>query len=297
MSEANDKVNEYLKKVARTIDSVRYGNLSARLEDVESPYPAYKDVTDSINRMIETLGDREKMIAEYQSELVRQIDNEREIKKLKEDFVAALTHDLKVPIIAQANVVDFLLDGKFGELNEKQRTALKNMQASNKELIGLVQMLLETYKVQEQGIKLSKEKIDLNKFIEKIVDEMQPAGVNIKFVPDKNVTVANADPVQLERAIKNILSNAILHSGSKNIDVKTAKKGKFITISIIDYGQGISPSDIKKVFDKYYCAKKTGTGLGLYLAQQIARAHEGEITVESKKNVRTEFCIKLPGKS
>lgn len=393
------KINDYLGTVTNTVNSVRYGNLTTKIEKVE--HPTYQNVTDSINRMVETLNDREKMIIEYQAELMRQnkllesvinslsdgilivnehndilratpkvttwfgvkgkniigkniyefiqiaddinieklngndvfikhtptnnfiitsqklttddkknryvllikdVTNQREIETLKEDFVATLTHDLKVPIVAEANIVEFLLDGKFGEINEKQKVALLNMQSSNKELIDLVQILLETYKIKEKGIKLLKENIVLNPFIQEIIDEMQPiAGkskIKINFMPERNLVV-NADTIQLTRVIKNLISNAISHSNTKeNIDVKTGELPGFITISIIDYGQGISKDEIKMIFNKYYSAakkfRKIGTGLGLYLSQQIAISHGGEITVESEENVRTEFCIKLP---
>ena len=219
------KINDYLGTVTNTVNSVRYGNLTTKIEKLE--HPTYQNVTDSINRMVETLNDREKMIIEYQAELMRQnrllesvinslsdgiliinehndilratpkvstwfgvkgkhivgknifefieiadglsidklngddvfikhtptnnfiissqklktddkknrfvllikdVTNEREIETLKEDFVATLTHDLKVPIVAEANIVEFLLEGKFGEIPEKQKVALQNMQ-------------------------------------------------------------------------------------------------------------------------------------------------------------------------
>ena len=393
------KINDYLGTVTNTVNSVRYGNLTTKIEKLE--HPTYQNVTDSINRMVETLNDREKMIIEYQAELMRQnrllesvinslsdgiliinehndilratpkvstwfgvkgknivgknifefielaedlsieklngndvfikhtptnnfiissqrlktddkkhrfvllikdVTNEREIETLKEDFVATLTHDLKVPIVAEANIVEFLLEGKFGEITEKQKVALQNMQVSNKELIDLVQILLETYKIKEQGIKLLKETIVLNPFIEGIVAEMQPiankSGITINFKPERALTV-NADPIQLNRVIKNLISNAISHSNTKEcIDVKTGELKGYISISVIDYGQGISQKEIKMIFNKYYSAakkfRKIGTGLGLYLSQQIALSHGGEITVESEENVRTEFCVKLP---
>ncbi len=393
------KINDYLGTVTNTVNSVRYGNLTTKIEKLE--HPTYQNVTDSINRMVETLNDREKMIIEYQAELMRQnrllesvinslsdgiliinehndilratpkvstwfgvkgkhivgknifefieiadglsidklngddvfikhtptnnfiissqklktddkknrfvllikdVTNEREIETLKEDFVATLTHDLKVPIVAEANIVEFLLEGKFGEITEKQKVALQNMQVSNKELIDLVQILLETYKIKEHGIKLLKETIVLNPFIEGIVAEMQPiankSGITINFNPERALTV-NADPIQLNRVIKNLISNAISHSNTKEcIDVKTGEQKGFITISVVDYGQGISQEEIKMIFNKYYSAakkfRKIGTGLGLYLSQQIALSHGGEITVDSEENVRTEFCVKLP---
>lgn len=395
------KINDYLGKVTTTVDSIRYGNLSTKIEKVE--HPTYQNVTDSINRMVETLNDREKMIIEYQSELMRQnkllesvinslsdgiliinekfeilratpkilnwfgikgkdilgknvfefiqpvreesfevselknteifikhtptnnfiinsepltslekkryvliikdITTEKEIETLKEDFVATLTHDLKVPIVAAANIIDLFLAQKFGEISEKQKFALNSMKTSNQSLLELVQILLETYKLREQGIKLVKSDIEINPYIEEIIEEMKPIAkdnkIDVNYIPSENVNLINADAVQLRRVIKNLISNAIDHSNTKkSIEVKTGTYNGGITISVIDYGQGISKDEIKMIFNKYYSAakklRKVGTGLGLYLSQQIAVAHGGEIIVTSEENVRTEFCVKIP---
>lgn len=393
------KINDYLGTVTNTVNSIRYGDLSTKIEELS--HPTYQNVTESINRMVETLNDREKMIVEYQTELMRQnkllesvinslsdgiliindqyqilratpqistwfgvkganligknieefikfqgqvnldkmtckdvfikhtptnnfivssikltiednkkryvliikdVTTEREIETLKEDFVATLTHDLKVPIVAEANILEFLLNGKFGEINDKQAFALKNMQSSNKELLNLVQIVLETYKIKDGRIKLIKENIKLNEFITQIIEDMSPivadAGLKLNFNLGRNIKVT-ADPLQLERVVKNLINNAVYHSNTKkNIDIKIGEIPGFITISVIDYGQGIKESEIKLIFNKYYSAskkfRKIGTGLGLYLSQQIITSHGGEIIVSSEENVRTEFCIKLP---
>ena len=400
MNKRWSKINDYLGTVTNTVNSIRYGDLTTKIEKLE--HPTYQNVTDSINRMVETLNDREKMIVEYQGELMRQnkllesvinslsdgiliinehmvilratpkvtdwfgvkgttivgkeiseflkfeddninlnrmnakdvyikhtptrnfiissikltiddnkkryiliikdVTNEREIETLKEDFVATLTHDLKVPIVAESNILDFLLNGKFGEINEKQAVALKNMQISNKELLNLVQIVLETYKIKDSGIKLKRENILLNGFLERIVEETNPfaedAGLKVKFEKGRNIKVT-ADSMQLERVIKNLINNAIYHSNSKkDIIIKVGEVPGFITISVIDFGQGIPEKEIGLIFNKYYSAskkfRKIGTGLGLYLSQQIILAHGGEITVKSEENVETEFCVKLP---
>ena len=394
------KINDYLGKVTTTVDSVRYGDLTTKINKFD--HPTYQNVTDSINRMVETLNDREKMIAEYQSELMNQnrllesvinslsdgiliindkfeilratpkilewfglkkgkniigknvfeyiqlsddnvktdklenvevfikhtpssnfiinsqplkhidkkryvliikdVTSEREIETLKTDFVATLTHDLKVPIVAASNMIDLFLAKKFGDISEKQEYALSNMKSSNQELLELVQILLETYKISDKGIELYKEKIDLCPFLRAVISEMQPiandAGINILLKADKNIQVV-ADSVQLQRVIKNLLNNAIDHSHTKkDIEVILGESSGFVTISVVDFGQGISKDEIKMIFNKYYSAakklRKVGTGLGLYLSQEIVHAHGGEITVVSEENVRTEFCVKLP---
>ena len=395
------KINDYLGKVTTTVDSIRYGDLSKK---INTDHPTYQNVTHSINRMVETLNDRERMIAEYQSELMNQnrllesvinslsdgiliindkfeilratpkilkwfgikkghdiigksifdyiqlsddsikpdnFDNnevfikhtptnnflvssqplmhiekkryviiikdvtvEKEIETLKTDFAATLTHDLKVPIIAAANMIDLFLNEKFGKISEKQQFALKNMKSSNNELLELVQVLLETYKIDDKGgIELYKENIDLNSFVDGVVEDMIPLtkdlNIKLNFISSDSDIKIKGDKMQLQRVIKNLVSNAINHSNThKDIEVKIGEEKGFATISVIDYGQGIAKDEINMIFNKYYSAakklRKVGTGLGLYLSQQITQAHGGEITVESEENVRTEFCVKLP---
>lgn len=395
------KINDYLGVVTNTVNSVRYGNLSTKIENMD--LPTYKNLSESINRMVETLNDREKMIIEYQGELTRQnkfleavinslsdgiliidedykilritpqitnwfnedgnklmnkgvfdyiqpknnasiekfnndeifiknnpsasfeatsmklslddkkkrfvviikdITNQKELEILREDFVATLTHDLKVPIVAEANILDFLISGKFGEISEKQNEAISNMKSCNDELLELVQILLETYKIKETGVDLDKENLNLIPFITAVIEDMEPIAEksNLKINFDTgafdNLEV-NADSMHLKRVIKNLLQNAISHSESdSDIDVKLARIPNFTTICIVDHGKGIAQENIDKVFNKYYSTakkfRKIGTGLGLYLSQQIIKSHGGEIVVTSQENVSTEFCIKLP---
>ena len=234
--------------------------------------------------------------------LVKNVTDQRELETLKEDFVATLTHDLKVPIIAETNMIELFLNGNFGETTEKQKLALKNMQSSNKELLDLVQIVLETYKFKDAKIRLFKENIMLKHFIYEIIDEMKPIAEKtkneLKLLLTHDVMVY-ADRMQLKRVIKNLIQNAISYGlPNSPIEITIGEIPKFVIITVKDYGAGISKKDINKIFNKYYSAskkfRKIGTGLGLYLAQQIVKSHGGEFTVESEEGKYTEFTIKLP---
>lgn len=234
--------------------------------------------------------------------IIKNVTNQKEIEHLKDDFVSTLTHDLKVPIIAEANILEFLVEEKFGSLSEKQKEAIKNIQNSNKELIELVQILLETYKMKDSGEVMYFESFAINPFINDIVKEMTPIAdknnLKIKYKEYENIEIT-ADKIQLKRVIKNLINNALQHSESKkNIDITVLKTQTEVTISVIDYGKGIPQKDLNLVFQKYYSTakkfRKIGTGLGLYLAQQIVKSHGGEITVKSADGEGTTFCIHLP---
>lgn len=237
--------------------------------------------------------------------IVKNVTDQRELENLKEDFVATLTHDLKVPIIAETNMLELFLNENFGKVSEKQEIALKNMQASNRELLDLVQIVLETYKFRSQSIRLSRENIMLKSFIEEIITEMRPIADKTKndllFNLPRDIRVF-ADRLQLKRVLKNLVQNAISYGEPNSpIDISIGEIPKYIVIKVKDYGKGISQADINKIFNKYYSAakkfRKIGTGLGLYLSFQIIKAHGGELNVESIEGKYTEFCIKLPASS
>ena len=391
------KITDYLGDMDAIANSVRYGNLSVRAESYS--YKETGKLTDSINRMIETLNDREKMITEYQSELTkknnflgtlldslsdgilvcdekmvildananikkwlntkkieklkledfiivpedkdieeldndevflkgikdefykastRKLDtkehngkymivisnytNQKEIESLKEDFVATLTHDLKVPIIAESNMLEFFLKGKFGELDEKQIEALNTMKSSNNELLELVQTVLDTYKVKEGEIDLTIEKISVKNLLEDIADELNSIAQksnNRLVVNVKTDFEINIDYLQFKRVMKNLVNNAILYGKpDTNIDITAKQKGEYAYLSVKDYGKGIAKEDIDKIFNKYFSAhkkfRKIGTGLGLYLSQKLVKAHNGTLDVTSKEGEWSEFVIKLP---
>ena len=269
-----------------------------KLENTEVYIKSYSDDAFEATTMKLQLEDKKKRFIV----ILKNVTNQKELEHLKEDFVATLTHDLKVPIIAESNILEFLLDEKFGSITDKQKEAIINMQTSNNELIELVQVLLETYKIKDNGAVLYLETFEINPFIREIVNEMnaiaEKSNLKIKYKEYENITIT-ADKMQLKRVIKNLIQNAILHSDtSKNIDIKVVKTTTDVNISVIDHGKGISKKDIEMVFKKYYSTakkfRKIGTGLGLYLAQQIAKSHGGEITVNSVEGQGTEFCIRIP---
>ena len=387
---------EALKVLTNTVNSIRYGNLSTKIENI--PNIEFKNISESINRLIDTLNDREKMIVEYQTEqkrqneflekimnslsegiivvdsdqkilqitskisvwfaeknksilnkklsdfmiikndfknlsedeviiksspfvfvasstevmskdkkryvlTIRNITNQVELEKIKEDFVATLTHDLKVPIIAEANMLELLIEGNFGKLNENQLKVLNSMKKSNQELLDLVQTLLLSYKIENSEMFFDMQEFDLHTLFLEISDE-----ISVSFENNANIILLSntktklfADRLQIKRVFKNIIENALIHGNtSKPVNIKYNKRNGIVKVCITDFGKGIPAEDISKLFDKFFSTakkfRKAGTGLGLYLSKQIVEAHGGKISVKSIENKETEFCIELPAK-
>ena len=307
LKESFQEKKKFLKNITKTINSVRYGNLHERVNEEDCTF--LPNFAKSINSMISSFADREDMIKEYQSELNKKIDVLQEVEQLKEDFVATLTHDLKVPIMAEKNMLTFLLDNRFGELNEKQKEAISHLRNSNKELVELVEIILETYKLNETKIELVKEPVCVNDFLQDTIEEMKPIlesdSIDVGFFTEYNDCV-KIDKFYVKRALKNLLLNAISFSEPHSkIDTAVCCDEKNVYIKITNYGKSIKKEELKHVFDKYYTTakkfRKVGTGLGLYLSNKIVKAHKGKIMVEtsethnvSEQDLWTTFAIILP---
>ena len=251
------------------------------------------------------------MIKEYQATLSKKnlsleeiIKKEKQLQLFKEEFAATLTHDMKVPVIAELNSLNYLLEGRFGALNNKQLEILKLMKASNQELKELIENMLETYRLEQKKIKLDKSKNYLNPFINSIVEEMGQIAIESehKISVDLSQTEnfeLEFDVFQLKRVIKNLIQNALSFSpNSSEIIIQSELYNEKIKLLFTNKGSGISADDLDLIFQKYYCGhskfRKAGTGLGLYLSQQIVLAHNGKIEVDSSKEEETTFILTLP---
>lgn len=292
------------KTLIRTLEGVRYGKLNLRAE------LANKKLEWSVNRLIETLEDREIMINEYQKNLSeknvsleKMIFNEKESQKFKEDFIATLTHDMKTPVIAELNAIEILLSSRFGELNDKQVETLKLMKNSNEELIELAEILLDTYKLQQNQLVLTKNVVNLSDFIDDIVLNMSPIAaashIELAFSPQDKEFEMSFDKFQMKRVLKNLILNAVSYcTANSKVEISFLKNDENVIISVTNEGKGISKEDIQLIFAKFYTSvnkyRKIGTGLGLYLANQIVVAHKGKIDVESVENGKTTFNVVLP---
>lgn len=304
-----NKYNKLLSDVSKiylAVKRVRYGDINLRLRNLYN-----QELESLINRLFETIYDREMMIKEYQSTLSKKnlsleeiIKQEKQLQLFKEEFAATLTHDMKVPVIAELNSLNYLIDGRFGMLNDKQLEILRLMKASNQELKELIENMLETYRLEQKKIKLEKSKNYLNPFINSIVDEMGQIAIESehKISVDLSQTEnfeLEFDVFQLKRVIKNLIQNALSFSpNSSEIIIRSELYNEKIKLLFTNKGSGISAEDLDLIFQKYYCGhskfRKAGTGLGLYLSQQIVLAHNGKIEVDSSKEEETTFILTLP---
>ena len=298
LSHSIDRIETQILKLLRQL---RYGQLNVNLETFRN-----EKIKHASEKLIEALSDREMMLQEYKHMLTEKnksleimIEQEKESQKFKDDFVAALTHDLKTPVIAELNAINMLMNGMFGEISAPQKEVLSMMEKSDKDLIELSEMLQQTYKIQANEIVLKKEKTELNRFLADIFDELKPI-FNSKNqnplceIQDEKV-FAQIDLMNFKRVIHNLLLNASKYAYSDTyVTLNLYSENDKIFITVTNFGDTINEDEMKLIFEKYYSGinkfQQLSTGLGLYCANKIVMAHGGKIDVKSEDG-KTVFTV------
>lgn len=235
--------------------------------------------------------------------VIRDVSEHKEAERLRDDFIATLTHDMRTPLLAAIQTLKFFLEGAIGELDEKQKVLLSTMLQSNEDLLGLVNALLEVYRFESGKLTLCKTAFPVKDLIEQCYAELKPLAAkkgldfSVKYELSDDLHIL-ADRAEIKRVITNLCGNALNYT-NKGGEVKVlakAQNGDFI-FSVSDNGNGIPQADIPNLFKRFSqgTARKrsTGTGLGLYLSRQIIDAHNGKIWVDSKVNKGSEFSFLL----
>lgn len=295
------KLVNTLDEIGKIFDYVSKGNLSERLHIRYNN--ELRKLSLNINRMITSLQERNKKINDYQKELLRDIKKLKELDQIREDFSATLAHDLKIPILAEKNTLQFFLKGVFGEITGKQKEALENMLESNKDLLSLVNTLLDVYKYDAVPTELKKEPTDIKALISECLNEISSLAVKSNHILENNIKdkipALSIDRNEIKRVVLNLLNNAITYTQpGGTVSVDYGVRDTEVVIKIKDNGKGISEADIEKIFDRYFSKdikfRKVGTGLGLYLSKRIIEAHNGKIWAESVLDAGSTFFFSLP---
>ncbi|MBN1622497.1 MAG: HAMP domain-containing protein [Endomicrobiales bacterium] len=222
---------------------------------------------------------------------------EKELDKMKDDFLHSITHDLRNPVTSIRGFLKFLLDGIGGPINEKQRKMLETMSRASERLIGLINDILDIAKLEFGQIHLELAETDTAFICQKVIELAEPQAVRkfIKLTLDVqgNIPKITADPKLLERVFTNLVGNALKFTPDKGeVTIKLEDSPEYIKGAVIDTGEGIPPEYVEKIFDKFQQVigqRRGGTGLGLTICKHIIEAHSGKIWVESKLKQGSAF--------
>ena len=234
----------------------------------------------------------------------RNLMEEKRLSNLKTDFINNMTHELKTPL-ATITVAGKTLEMERIRTDEsKILDTAKLIGKQSVHLNQLINMILEISMWERTEFQLDKKKIDVEEIMNDIVFSFRTGCGDCASLTEKytfNGAKADIDLVYFTTLINNLLSNAVKYSEKDSvINIEGEADNNNISIKIADNGIGISRSDQKHVFDKFYRAssgnihKYKGLGLGLYYVKKIAVAHGGDVTVNSKPGKGSIFTVTIP---
>lgn len=235
--------------------------------------------------------------------VLRDITERKAIERLRDDFMSTLTHDLRTPLLAAIQTLGFFVDGSLGEVAPRQKELIQMLIQSKREMLGLVNVLLEVYKYESGKQKLILDSVLMNELIAHVCQELdalaQSREQKLTCVDSSKGFKIRGDKQELKRVLVNLIGNAINFTPKGGqITVSAQQKESNLEICVADNGRGIPTQDIPMLFQRFSQGtskqRSSGSGLGLYLSRQIVEAHQGSIWVESKEGQGSQFYVSLP---
>ncbi|MDP9180685.1 MAG: cell wall metabolism sensor histidine kinase WalK [Chloroflexota bacterium] len=226
----------------------------------------------------------------------------KRVEQVRRDFVANVSHELRTPLAAIKSVIETLESGAAAD----PQVASDFLQSADGEVDRLVQMveeLLELSRIESGELSMIHEPVDLGAAVQSAVERLrqsaEKAGVGLSVDTSASLPRVSGDRLSLERAIVNLINNAIKFTPDGGaVRVLARPDGVGVTIEVADNGSGIEPQDLPRVFERFYKADRArragGTGLGLAVVKHTAEAHGGRVEAESRLGEGSSFRIWLP---
>lgn len=240
--------------------------------------------------------------------VLQDITGLKELDKMKSDFVAMVSHELRSPVASVQQQLSVILEGLSGELTERQLKMLTRAKERARGLLDLINDLLDLSKIEAGMAVQYKEPLGMEELLEKIHEAMLPEAeakrLKLKLQVEPPLKLVQGDRSNLEGVFTNLVNNAIKYTpegGEITIHVKC--EGENVRVDVSDTGIGMSKEDLPRIFDRFYRVKSektrqiVGTGLGLSIVKHIVEAHLGTISVESEEGGGSIFSVVLPAVS
>jgi len=264
-----------------------------------------KDIT-----LLKTFADQ-AVIAIQNARLFREIqDKSRQLEtanKHKSEFLANMSHELRTPLNAIIGFSEVLLERLFGEVNEKQEDYLRDIHASGRHLLQLINDILDLSKVEAGRMELDLAAFDVPEAIANamtlIRERAQRHNIALAVDADAQLGEIVADERKFKQILLNLLTNAVKFTpDGGQIKVAARRFADELVVAVRDTGIGIAPEDQQAVFEEFrqvgrnYTNKQEGTGLGLALTRKFVELHGGRIWLESEPGEGSTFTFTIPEK-
>ena len=238
------------------------------------------------------------------STIARDITQAKLHERLRDEFIAVASHELKTPVTSIKTYAELLVEKFKNDADESSFSMMTKMEVQVDRLIDLIKTLLDTTKLAAGEFLLNKELFDLDSLIKELIDGLHHLSAEHKIIfesvkPNKIV----ADKKLIGQVITNFISNAIKYSPKGgSVLISSTQTNEGVRVDVQDFGVGIPEGLNNKIFERYFrvdrplTSSTPGVGLGLYISAQVISQHGGEIFVESREGLGSTFSFTLPQK-
>ncbi len=248
---------------------------------------------------------QEDVLRDANVELEKQQQELQLLNTSKDEFISLASHQLRTPATAVKQLLGIMMEGMVGKLTPQQHDLIRKAYDSNERQLAIVNSLLSVAQVDSNKVVLRKSWKDLDTLLDEVIDEQSESIIakrqTIKVVPLDEPLEVYVDTQYFGMAIGNIIDNASKYTHFKGEIIVSAKKsGSNVTVSIKDNGVGVSPENVKNLFEKFkrisneFSDVSSGSGLGLYWVEKVIALHDGSIEVKSELDKGTTFHLTIP---
>jgi signal transduction histidine kinase/CHASE3 domain sensor protein len=300
-------VDRLLSVESRVAHPEQYRAAMERLRDNASE-PTFDEFEDTVSGRVfqgftaPVLDDRGAFLGRIWT--LRDVTEQRELDRLKEDFVATVSHELRTPLTSMMGFLEMIREGEAGELNDEQQRFLAIVYRSSERLQRLVGDLLFVARLDANGLQLQFGEVRLADIVRETVESTAALARSreLDLRPDlREVPALSGDRERLSQLVGNLVGNAIKFTpAGGHVTVRTFAAGGNAVVEVEDTGIGIPPAEQSQLFQRFFRSSTAtehaipGTGLGLVISRAIAEAHGGSIEVRSRPGEGTCFRVELP---
>jgi signal transduction histidine kinase/DNA-binding response OmpR family regulator len=266
------------------------------------------DLANAFNHMAESLRFAQADLRERQRELEELTDEAQSANRAKSQFLANMSHELRTPMNAIIGYSEMLTDDAEDSGLDQFVPDLKKIRTAGKQLLALINDILDLSKIEAGKVELYYEQFDLRDMINDVANISEPLAAKnsnklIINIPDGGMY---SDLTRVRQILFNLLSNACKFTESGTVELTVTSDAAmegFTTFQVKDSGIGMTPEQISKVFEAFAQADSSttrrygGTGLGLAITKKFCEMMGGTISVESEPGKGTRFTVRLPKRS
>jgi signal transduction histidine kinase len=228
-----------------------------------------------------------------------------EADRLKTDFLANMSYELRSPLTSIMGFSDILSQAYFGELTEKQREYIDGIQKSSQQLSYLINNILDLASIGAGYMQLDLSDVDIPALLERVLQLVQERlklmDIEVKIHCEAGIGTMLADESRLKQILFNLLNNAVKYSQpASEIRLIAESDGPdVVLLKVRDFGVGIAPEKQQHIFDRFFRAgatsgQQSGSGLGLTIVKSFVELHGGEVSVESAPGEGATFTCRMP---